>query len=94
MPSPGPEPWYSSLSLLGVSTGAFHRTEFERALCSVRTTAHTSKIVILGSNTVGTLPFLHVHVASLSEGLDEADSVSETPDLSQPRLPTLVFADQ
>jgi hypothetical protein len=59
-----------------------------------RTTAHANVIVMLKSKVVETLPFLHIHVASLSEGLDEADNVSETPDLSQPQLPTLVFADQ
>lgn len=92
--SPGHEPWFSSLSLLGVSTGAFHRTELEYALRSIRTTAHASKLVTLVSMAAGTLPILQIRVASLSEGLNEADSVSKTSDLSHPQPPTLVSADQ
>ena len=59
-----------------------------------RSIAYAAVIVKLESKAAETLPFLHIHVASLSEGPGEADNVSETPDVSQPQLPTLVQLDQ
>lgn len=81
---------FQACQCLVVTPGALRHARFERALCNMR----AAVIIMVKSKAVETLPSLHIHVASLSEGFDEADNVSETPNMSQPRLPTLVLVDQ